>query len=238
MAVRVGKEKGNPSAEIPFAAHEDPFVRYEDVVEDHNGIGDAVFAEGRRAGVIFLPMPDRAGDQVYPFPVRRNGKGHGKGTVVFHKGTGGKDEHFVGVGHLGNGHFYAGDDDPVFSLFDDMDVSVGVGLLAGPLQAVSLAVRLGTAAVPVVSLILPQIGQESLVIASSLGLVHLLGADGQRIDGIVAHATVDAAANASCRQADHLLLLHEVVGILRQVGEPVDLFTDERGLDGHQALPF
>ena len=64
VAVRIGKEQRNPPAEVPLPAHEDPFVVLEDVVEDHDGIGDAVPAEGRGIGFVLLPVPDRAGDQV------------------------------------------------------------------------------------------------------------------------------------------------------------------------------
>ena len=118
-----------------------------------------------------------------------------------------------------------------------MDVGIRVGLLAGPFQAVSLAVRLGAAAVDVLLMIPSHVIDGSLVVVGSFRLVDFLGADGQGADGVVTHATVYAAPHPAGGQADQFLFLQKIIRILGKMRPPVDLLAGDGRCGRRDAFP-
>ena len=238
VAVGVGEEERQPPAVLPLAAHEDTLPGDEYVVEDDDRIRDAVGAEGGRIRVILVPQPDWPCDHLDPVLVGGDGECDGVIRVLFHERPCRDHEEDVRIGRLGDGHLHPPHHDPVWSLLDDVDVGVGVLLLGGAFQPVSLGVGLGAGAVQVLRLIPLEVGEEPLVVLGPGGIVHLLGADGQGVDGVMSHAALDAASHPPRRQTDQLLLLQEVVRVLGEVVPAVDLLScDRRGCRG-ESLPL
>ena len=93
----------------------------------------------------------------------------------------------------------AAHDDAVVALLDDVQVQVGVGLLVGREAAVALGVGHGAVGDEVVLLQVLDVVAEALVILGALGLVDLVGDRVEGVDGVHAHAALEAGAGLLAR---------------------------------------
>ena len=116
----------------------------------------------------------------------------------------------------------------------DMHVHVGISLLAGSLGPVTLGVGHGAVHGQVVVLDHGQELLEVLMIVGAVLLVNLVGAGEHGVEGIHAHAALEAGSGLLAKQTLHLHLVHQVLGGLVQVGEAVDGVAGQAGLHGHQ----
>src|SRR5207248_6459641 len=112
-----------------------PVVGDEHVVEDDDAGRLAVPAgEGGR----LLPRATgRTGDDRHAGGVDGNGAAHSEVGVVGRHRPAGHHQELVDVGRAGDDGLGAADDDAVGAALGDVDVDVGVGLLAGALRAVA-----------------------------------------------------------------------------------------------------
>ena len=115
-----------------------------------------------------------------------------------------------------------------------MDVHVRVRLLAGGLGPVALGVGHGAVHRQVVVLDEGQELLEVLVIVGAVLLVDLIGGGEHGVEGVHAHAALEAGSGLLAQQALHLHLVDQVLGGLVQVGEAVDGVARQAGLHGHQ----
>jgi len=82
-----------------------------------------------------------------------------------------------------------------------------------------------------------QIIHEAAAVLFAILLAHFLSADGERGYDIIAHASLYATTDPLGAKPDHFLLLHQVVGMLRQMGKSVDFLAYEGGCRGCHTFP-
>lgn len=227
-AVVIGESQGQAAAEIPLAAHEHPLPGDKDMVQNGHGVADAVGVVG--GGELDTGIgADGTGDQINALSVSGHREGNGPISVRFLHGAGGDNQDFVRVGSGGIVGLTAADHDAVRTALLDVHVQVGVHLLGGTLGAVTLHVGLAAVGHDIVIVIPGQVLLEPLVIFGAVLLVDLIGGNIQGVDGVAAHAALDAAAGGIAQGADHLLLLQHVIHAVIDMGEAVDGLAGEGG---------
>ena len=102
----------------------------------------------------------------------------------------------------------------------------------------AVALRIGHGAVghEVALLEVLDVLPEALVVLGAPGLVGLVGHGVQRVDGVHAHAALEARARLLAQQALHLDLLREVVGGLMDMRKAVDLGAGEMAHGEHEVF--
>ena len=177
-----------------------------------------------------------AEDVQHALGVHGNGAADGVVSLVLLHAHGGHDEHFMAVDHAGHVGLGAPDDDTVVPLFHHMDEQVGILLLAGPQTAVALHVGHSAGDHQVILLHILQILLEPLMVVSAHSLIDLVGDGVGSVHGVEAHAALVAGTGLLGDHAQHLHLLHQIVGGLVDVGEAVDLLAGQVGGGSHQLL--
>ena len=233
MPVKVGEHDGEEArvgsaAGVAEAVHEHALAGNEDVVEDGQGLHVADMGDG---SVDMRPLVAKTGErhQLDSRPVRGDGERHGVGVVLAGHEAGGRRDDLVDVGRRGIAGLGSADHDAVGPGLDDSQVHVRVGLLEGPLEPVALDVGLGAVRDDVVLLDPLQVLDEVLVEIGAQGLVFLVGHDRQGVQGVDAHAALDAAAHAVREEPGHLLLGQKIFLRLVDVGEAIDGLAGEVG---------
>ena len=238
LAVITGEALHDHAGELILAVEEDVLVGDEHMVQDHQGLLAAELGVAHIDGGVLLHLPGVAGltaiNHVHTLGVGGAGEGDGPVLVSLTHGDGGHEDVPVRVDGAGLVALGAADHDAVLAALDDMDIHVGVGLLAGSLGAVALGVGHGAVHGQVVVLNEGQELLEVLVIVGAVLLVDLIGGGEHGVEGIHAHAALEAGSGLLAQQALHLDLVHQVLGGLVQVGEAVDGVAGEAGLHGHQ----
>ena len=231
MAMEVGEEQGQVAGELHHAGmleavHEQTVVGHEHVVEDGERLDVADLALGR-GEVLALVAQAGQGHLLDALPVA----GQREGDRVFGFGraheAGRQGDDLVGVGSHRVADLGATHDHAVRLDFDDAQVLVGIGLLAGAKAADALDVGLGAATDDVVLLPVAEHLLEPLVVVGAAGLVAVVGDDLESVERVDAHAALDAAADPVAEQPGHELLLEQVVFRAMDIGETVDLLTGE-----------
>ena len=238
LAVIAGEALHDHAGELILAVEEDVLVGDEHMVQDHQGLLAAELGVAHIDRGILLHLPGVAGltavDHVHALGVSGAGEGNGPVLISLTHRDGGHEDVPVRVDGAGLVALGAADHDAVLTALDDMDIHVGIGLLAGSLGAVALGVGHGAVHGQVVVLNEGQELLEVLVIVGAVLLVDLIGGGEHGVEGIHAHAALEAGSSLLAQQALHLDLVHQILGGLVQVGEAVDGVAGEAGLHGHQ----
>ena len=130
------------------------------------------------------------------------------------------------------------DHDAVSAALHNVDEHVGIGLVMGSLGAVALGVGHGAVHGQVVVLDHGQELLEVLMIAGAVLLVHFEGGGEHGVEGVHAHAALEAGSGLLTQQTLHLHLVHQVLGGLMQMGKTVYFFTGQIGGNSHQICVF
>lgn len=139
----------------------------------------------------------------------------------------------VAVDGAGLVAFRAADHNAVVAAFHHVDVHIRVGLLMGCLGAVALGVGHGAVHGQIVVLHVDEEFLEVLVIACAALLVDLIGGGVHGVEGVHAHAALEAGGGLLPQQTLHFHLLHQIIGRLVKVGEAVDFPPGQAGGGGH-----
>ncbi len=157
VPVKQGEEQGQLPAEFGLAIEENALRRNKNVVKYGEAFHVADVGNGGQE--VFIPH-EGAGfpaDEIDPGAVSRNGKGDGIVFFIFTQHPGGHHDQFVGIGGHGVVLLAAPHYHPVFPSFHNVQILIGVGLLAGPQAAIPLGVGLSAGADQVVFLKVLQI---------------------------------------------------------------------------------
>lgn len=144
----------------------------------------------------------------------------------------------MGVDTSGVVDFGPADDDPVRAALDDAHELVGVGLLGRLLGAVALGVGHRAYDHEVLTLNVTEVLLEALVVRSAMGLVGLEGDGVDGVQSVQPDTALEAGAGRLAEQSQHLDLLHQVVGALKDVRVTVDAFARQVADRGHHVLVF
>ena len=238
LAVIAGEALHDHAGELILAVEEDVLVGDKHMVQDHQGLLAAELGVAHVDGGVLLHLPGVAGlaavDHVHALGVGGAGEGDSPVLISLTHGDGGHEDVPMAVDGAGLVALGAADHDAVGAALHDMDIHVGISLLAGRLGAVTLGVGHGTVHSQVVILDIGQELLEVLVIVGAVLLVDLVGAGEHSVEGVHAHAALEAAGGLLAQQPLHLHLVHQVLGGLVQVGEAVDGVARQAGLHGHQ----
>ena len=238
LAVIAGEALHDHAGELILAVEEDVLVGDEHVVQDHQGLLAAELGVAHIDGGVLLQFTGVAGltavDHVHALGVGGAGEGDSPVLVSLTHGDGGHEDVPVGVDGAGLVALGAADHDAIGAALHDMDVHVGVRLLAGRLGAVALGVGHGAVHGQVVVLDVGQELLEVLVVVGAVLLVDLEGGGEHGVEGVHAHAALEAGSGLLAQQALHFHLVHQVLGGLVQVGEAVDGVARQAGLHGHE----
>ena len=130
----------------------------------------------------------------------------------------------------------AADHDAVGAAFHHMEEQIGVLLLMGALERVALDVGHGAVHGQVPFL---NVGHEFFEVFKIVGAVFFVDLKGGGIDGVEgvhAHAALEAGGGLLAQQALHLHFLDEILGGAVDVGEAVDPPAGLGGNGGHKIL--
>ena len=225
--------------ELVFAVEEDILVGDEHVVEDDQGFLPAEFAVAHiDAAVLHLARVAglAAVDHVQTLGIGGAGKRHGIVPVLLAHGDGGHEDVPVGVDGPRLVALRAADDDAIVAAFHDMHEHVGVGLRVGSLGAVALGVGHRAVHCQVVVLHIDEEPLEVLVVVRAALLVNFVGAGKDGVEGVHAHAALEAGGGLLPQQTLHFHLFHQVLAGLVQVRKAVYLMTRQAGGRGHKLL--
>ena len=238
LAVIAGEALHHHAGELILTVEEDVLVGDEHVVQHHQGLLAAELGVAHIDGGVLLQLAGVAGltaiDHVHALGVGGAGEGDGPVLISLTHGDGGHEDVPVGVDGAGLVALGTADHDAVGTALHNVDVHIGIGLVVGSLGAVTLGVGHGAVHGEVVVLHHGQELLEVLMIVGAVLLVHLEGGGEHRVEGVHAHAALEAGSGLLTQQALHLHLVDEVLGGLVQVGEAVDGVAGEAGLDGHE----
>ena len=239
LAVVAGEALHDGAGELIFAVEEDILVGDKDMIQNHQSLLSAELGVAH-VDAALLHLAGVAGlaavDHVQALGVGGAGEGHGVVPVGLAHGDGGHEDMPVGVDGAGLVAFRAADHDTVVPALHHMDVHIRVGLLVGCLGAVALGVGHGAVHRQVVVLDVDEEVLEVLVVVGAVLLVDLVGGGVDGVEGVHAHAALEAAGGLLAQQALHLHLFHQILAGLMEVGEAVDLMTGQAGGSGHQIL--
>ena len=238
LTVITGEALHDHAGELILAVEEDVLVGDEHVVQHHQSLLAAKLGVAYVDRGVLLHLPGVAGltavDHVHALSVGGAGKADSPILIGLTHGDGGHEDVPVGVDGAGLVALGTADHDAVGTALHNVDVHIGIGLVVGSLGAVTLGVGHGAVHGEVVVLHHGQELLEVLMIVGAVLLVHLEGGGEHRVEGVHAHAALEAGSGLLTQQALHLHLVDEVLGGLVQVGEAVDGVAGEAGLDGHE----
>ena len=239
LAVVAGEALHHHAGKLGLAVEEDALVGHEHVVKDGEGLHAAELGVAH-VHLAALPLAGvaalAADDHVQALAVHGHGEGDGVILVVGTHGDGGHDDDLVGVEDAGLVGLGAPDHDAVGAALHHVEEQVGVVLGVGGLGAVALHVGHGAVHGQVLVLDVGHELLEVLVVAGAVLLVGLIGGGKDGVEGVHAHAALEAGGGLLTQQALHLHLLDEVAGGLVDVGEAVDPLAGVGGDGGHQIL--
>ena len=208
------------------------------MVQHHQGLLAAELGVAHVDGRALLQLPGVAGlpavDHVHALGVGGAGEGDGPVLIRLAHGDGGHEDVPVAVDGAGLVALGAADHDAVGAALHHVDVHVRVRLSAGGLGAVALGVRHGPVHGQVVVLDHGDEVLEILVVVGAVFLVDFIGRGEDGVEGVHAHAALEAGSGLLTQQTLHLHLVDEVLGGLVQVGEAVDGAARQAGLHGHE----
>ena len=233
-----GEALHDHAGELILAVEEDVLVGDEHVVQNHQSLLAAELGIAHVDGGVLLQLPGVAGltavDHVHALGVGGAGKAHSPVLVGLTHGDGGHEDVPVGVDGAGLVALGAAHHNAVRAPLHHMHVHVGISLLAGGLGPVALGVRHGAVHGQVVVLHIGQELLEVLVIVGAVLLVDLVSGGEHGVEGVHAHAALEAGSGLLAQQALHLHLVHQVLRGLVQMGEAVDGVAGQAGLHGHE----
>ena len=236
LAVIAGEALHHHAGELVLAVEEDVLIGDKHVVENHQCLLSAEFGVAH-VDAALLHLAGIAGlaavDHVQPLGVGGAGEGHGVIPVRLAHGDGGHEDVPVAVDGAGLVAFRAADHNAVVAAFHHVDVHIRVGLLMGCLGAVALGVGHGAVHGQIVVLHVDEEFLEVLVIACAALLVDLIGGGVHGVEGVHAHAALEAGGGLLPQQTLHFHLLHQIIGRLVKVGEAVDFPPGQAGGGGH-----
>ena len=227
------------AGKLGLAVQEDALIGHKHVVEDGQGLHPAELTVAH-VQLAALQLPGvtalAADDHVDARGVRRYGEGDGVVPVIRPHGLGGHDNDLMAVDDaglvgLGPAHHHA-----VRTALHHAEEQIGVILGMRRLGAVALGVGHGAVHGQVVLLHVGGKFPEVLVIAGAVLLIHLIGGGEHRVEGVHAHAALEAGGGLLPQQPLHLHLLHQILCGLVDVGEAVDPLPGQGGYRGHQIL--
>ena len=238
LAVIAGEPLHHHAGELILAVEEDVLVGDEHVVQDHQGLLAAELGVAHVDGGVLLQLPGIAGltavDHVHALGVGGAGEGNCPVLVRLTHGDGGHEDVPVGVDGAGLVALGTADHDAVRAALHHVDVHVRVSLLAGGLGPVALGIGHGAVHGQVVVLDEGQELLEVLVVVGAVLLVDLIGGGEHGVEGVHAHAALEAGSGLLAQQTLHLHLVDQILGGLMQVGEAVDGVARQAGLHRHQ----
>ena len=238
LTVITGEALHDHTSELILAVEEDVLVGDEHMIQNHQSLLAAELGVAHVDRGVLLHLPGVAGltavDHVHTLGVGGAGKADSPILIGLTHGDGGHEDVPVGVDGAGLVALCAADHDAVGTALHNMDVHIGISLLAGGLGTVALGVGHSTVHGEVIVLNVGQELLEVLVIVGAVLLVDLIGGGEDGVKGVHAHAALEAGSGLLAQQTLHLHLVHQVLGGLMQVGEAVDGVTGEAGLHGHQ----
>ena len=231
-----GEALHHHAGELVLTVEEDVLIGDKHVVENHQCLLSAEFGVAH-VDAALLHLAGIAGlaavDHVQPLGVGGAGEGHGVIPVRLAHGDGGHEDVPVAVDGAGLVAFRAADHNAVVAAFHHVDVHIRVGLLMGCLGAVALGVGHGAVHGQIVVLHVDEEFLEVLVIACAALLVDLIGGGVHGVEGVHAHAALEAGGGLLPQQTLHFHLLHQIIGRLVKVGEAVDFPPGQAGGGGH-----
>ncbi len=192
---------------LALAGEKHPLPRHEHVLEQHDPGRLAVARrEFRRgfAGPARRPRRNRHAGRIH-----RHGTAHRESCIFRPHPPARHDQKLVHIGRRGHDRLGAADHDAVVAALGDMDVDVGICLLARPLRAVALGVRHGDSERKVRVLDALEIRQEPLMIIGAVRGIGRLRRLEAGIERIVAEIALGAAA-AAAQQPDRLELVEQI----------------------------
>ena len=238
LAVITGEALHDHTGELILAVEEDVLVGDEHVIQNHQSLLAAELGVAHVDRGVLLHLPGVAGltavDHVHALGVGGAGKADSPILIGLTHGDGGHEDVPVGVDGAGLVALGTADHDAVGTALHHMNVHVGISLLAGRFGTVTLGVGHSAVHGEVIVLNVGQELLEVLVIVGAVLLVDLIGGGEDGVEGVHAHAALEAGSSLLAQQTLHLHLVHQVLGGLMQVGEAVDGVTGEAGLHGHQ----
>ena len=129
-------------------------------------------------------------------------------------------------------------DNAVVSFFDDMQVVIRVRLLVGGQAAVPFGVGHGAVAGKIVFLYIFEILQKTLIVFGVQFLVHVIGDNGQYIQGIHPDTALKAAPGSPSQQPAHFAFFDQIIDALMDVGKAVDFVAADMGCGSHEVFMF
>jgi len=239
LAVITGEALHHHPGELILAVEEDILVGDEHMVQHHQGLLAAELGVAH-VDAALLHLPGVTGlaaiDHVQALGVRGAGEGHGIVLVRLAHGDGGHENVPVAVEGAGLVALCAADHDAAGAALHHMDVHIRVGLVMGGLGAVALGVGHGPVHRQVVILDVDQEFFEILMVMGAVLLVDLIGGGIHGVEGVHAHAALEAGGGLLTQQALHLHLFHQIIGGLMEMREAVDLVAGQAGGGGHELL--
>ena len=225
--------------ELALAVEENAVVRNEDVVEDdqglhaaESGIAAVQSAVLQLAGIAALS----ADDHENALRVDGHGKGDGVIGILRLHGLGGHDEDLVGIRRAGLVSLGSPDHHAVRTALHDPQEQVAVGLGVRREAPVTLGISHGAVHGEVLLLDVFHVLFEIIEIVRAVNLVHLIGRGPDGVEGVHAHAALEAGCGLLAAEALHLHLEHQVLGALVDVAEAVDLPAGDAARGGHKRL--
>src|SRR5690606_11054512 len=117
---------------------------------------------------------------------------------------------------------------------DDADEEIGIGLLARTAAPIALGVGHGAAEDEVLALERLEEAPEPRVVLGAVRLVALVGDGVEGVEGVHAHAALEAGAGELTEAALHLVLRHHVLGALGHVEEAAHAVAEARAGDARE----
>ena len=238
LTMIAGETLDDHAGELILTVQEDVLVGDKDVVQNNQSLLAAELGVTNVDRGTLFHLTGVAGltavDHVHTLGVGGASEGNSPILVSLAHGDGGPEDVPVRVDGTGLVALGAADHDTILTALHDMDIHVGISLLAGGLGTVALGVGHGAVDGQVVVLNEGQELLEVLMIVGAILLVNLVGGREDSVEGVHTDAALEAGSGLLAQQTLHLHLVHQVLSGLMQVGEAVDLLAGQAGVNGHQ----
>ena len=229
------------AGEIDLAQHVHVLVGNEGVFKNDNDFLAAVIrvahvhlAGFQLAGVAGLTAIDVKDAGV----IGGDGEGHGIVPVFRAHGLRGHDEDLMGVEGAGLVHLGAAHHDAVLAAFHHAQEHVGILLGVGREATVALGVGHGTVHSPVLFLPFFDEFHETPVVFGAVAGIDLVGSAEHGVEGVHAHAALEAGTGHAPAKPLHLHLVHQIGRGLVQMAEAVHGLAGKAGGRHHQLTVF
>ena len=233
-----GKPLHHHARKLIFSGHEHIFIGNEHIVEDNQRLLPAKPAVSHIDGAGLLQFPGIAGLTAVYHEQSLRIAGAGKGNRVIRirlpHGDGRHDQVPVGIDRTGLMCLGTPHHDSVRPPLHDPQEQIFVRLRVGRFSPVTLGVRHRAVHHQILGLAFRHELFEVLMICGSILLGDLVGGAVDGVEGIHAHAALEAGSGGLTQQPLHLHLADQIVRALVQMGEPVDRLAGQGGFRGHQ----